>query len=129
MIEKNIQVKSYNRKVTYSKVTWSCLWCGQSSSDERFPGSFVPVLCAHCRTLYRSWQRANYYRRDRGLDFQPLRAWVDERKELGKDIPDINEHIEKILDSDDQQTFHTPANNSTAAAPISGSRFKISKTH
>lgn len=110
MTEKLMSVTSYNRKVTLSKVTWSCRWCGSTFSDERFPGSYVPTLCESCRRPYRSWQRANYHRRNREEEMISLFDWVEQQKANGKSIPEISSEMEILAEGDSLGFTHAPAN-------------------
>jgi len=124
MIDKNILVNSYSRKVTYSEVTWTCLWCGQTTSEKRFPGSFIPMLCNKCRPIFRSWQRSNYYRRNQGNTLLSLQDWIQERQKIGKHVPEIKGQIQCLLDDDNQEYYHAPGNKSVSCVPTISNRRK-----
>lgn len=127
MTDRTITVASYRRKVTLSKVTWSCSWCGNSFVEERFPGSFVPILCKACRSEYRSWQRSNYYRRRHNLELLNLVDWIEHQRVNGKVLPDASDDMKEVSSMYDRYiSFHAPENNASTLEPVRATNLKKS---
>jgi hypothetical protein len=107
------------RKVTVSKVTWSCSWCRNSFVEERFPGSFIPILCKACRSEYRSWQHSNYYRRKHSLEPLNLIDWIEQQRASGKVLPDASDDIKNVSSMYSRLIlFHAPENNASSLEPV-----------
>jgi hypothetical protein len=82
------------------------------------------MFCNNCRPIFRSWQRTNYYRRNQGNKLLSLHDWIQERRKIGKDVPDIRGQIESLLDYDNQAYYHAPGNKSISSIPTVSSRLK-----
>jgi hypothetical protein len=114
-----VVMPGHEREVTLSTVEVACGWCGRRELQQRYPGSFVPVLCPRCRKLYRAWQRANYHRRDTGLDPLTLAEWAALQRARHRPAPEVP----AAGLSDGLGLAHAPAN-AAGPQPVRGARAK-----
>ncbi len=71
--------KTYHRTVTLTAISRACAWCQAERHEERFPGSFLSVLCPTCVRRYHAWRQENYRRRQTGQPAISLPAWASLR--------------------------------------------------
>jgi hypothetical protein len=118
-----VRVPDHQRDVGLSLVQLTCGWCNKEETQERYPGSFLPVLCPTCRTLYRAWQRANYYLRDAGKALLTLPEWAARRRARGSKVPDVPGDADGLSSlTDGLGLLHVPANLAEDRRPVRGQR-------
>jgi hypothetical protein len=68
--------KSYSRSVALTPINRDCAWCQAERHEERYPGSFLSVLCQACARRYHAWRQENYRRRLAGQTAISLPDWA-----------------------------------------------------
>lgn len=118
-----VRVPDHQRDVGLSVVEFRCGWCDKEETQERYPGSFLPVLCPTCRPLYRAWQRASYYLRDAGKPLLTLPEWAARRRARGSKVPDVPVDADRLSSlTDGLGLLHVPANSAEDRRPVRGKR-------
>lgn len=112
-----VAAPAHTREVTLSAVEVTCGWCGRSEPQQRYPGSFLPVLCPACRKWYRAWQRANYHRLDTGQEPLTLGEWAALQRSRRRPVPALPD----AGLSDGLGLAHTPGN-AAGLQPVRGYR-------
>lgn len=68
--------RTYERTVALTAVQRACAWCLAERREERYPGSFLSVLCPTCVRRYHAWRQENYRRRQAGQPAISLPDWA-----------------------------------------------------
>ena len=112
-----VVMPGHEREVALSAVEVTCGWCGRSEIQQRYPGSYLPVLCPACRKWYRAWQRANYYLIDKGQEPLTLGEWAVSQRARRRPVPILPD----AGLSDGLGLAHTPSN-AAGPQPVRGYR-------
>ena len=70
---------AYRRTVNLSVVNQACAWCGAPRNEERYPGSYMSLLCQACRRRCHAWRQENYRRVIAGHTRISLVEWAQKR--------------------------------------------------